>query len=498
MRAVFRRSARAEQTRFVFLGLALFALSWFLLDVHWAVALFMAGGVAGAFVLGRIALSAWRSSIVADEHGLESRRQGMRLRMAWSEISRIELASAPLNLRSGVAEVRCAVITDVRGRSIAFSDLSLVGGKRIGVGKDRPVLVHDVGEPEILLAIAADRVGDKRFLPVGTAEAAGDVEVVESRPTTPRTRIDVAGLGALVVKLGGKLMKALGSVFKTVKPGFAIASGAVYALIFDWKFVLGLMVILLFHEYGHVHAMRKSGLKVRGIYFIPLLGAAAVAESTWRTRSEQAYIALNGPLWGLYLTLPLFAASLLFGEAHPILLAMAAWWALVNLFNLLPINPLDGGRLLNAVTHSLNSRLGIAVSALAFVAAIVCAFVFDIGLFVVVGLFGLLEFVAEVQAASAMSRLRMANLGPDLPPESLLRLRLLVRPVFRADDENRLQGIELGRLSRTLSLARITPMPRARTILWGLLYLALAGGFAVIIAITSSNPAAGLALEILR
>jgi Zn-dependent protease len=315
---------------------------------------------------------------------------------------------------------------------------------------------------------------------------------------TPRSRIDAAGLGALVIKLGGKLAKAIGSIFKTVKPGFAIASGAVYALIFDWKFALGLMAILLFHEYGHVHAMRKSGLPVRGIYFIPLLGAAAVAESTWRTRGEQAYIALNGPLWGLYLTLPLFAAGLLFGEAHPILPAMAAWWALVNLFNLLPINPLDGGRLLNAVTHSLHSRLGIFVSALALVAAIVCAFVFEIGLFVVVGLFGLMEFVAEVQASSAMSRLRMADLGPDVPAEALLRLRLLVRPVFRAEDEDRLRGMELGRLGRMLSLGRITPMAGSRTVLWGLLYLVLAGAFVAIIAITSGNPAAGLALEVLR
>ncbi len=497
MRAVFRRSARAEQTRFVILGLALFALCWFLLDVHWAVALFMAGGVAGAFVLGRIALAAWRSSIVVDGRGLESRRRGVRLGMAWSEISRIELASAPLTLRSGVADVRCAVVTDVRGRSIAFSDLSLVGGRRVGIGREHPVPVHDVGEPEILLAIVAGRVGDRRFLPA-VSEAAQDGQVVKPRPAGPRTRIDAAGLGALVLKLGGKLAKALGSVLKTVKPGFAIASGAVYALIFDWKFALGLMVILLFHEYGHVHAMRRSGLPVRGIYFIPLLGAAAVAESTWRTRGEQAYIALNGPLWGLYLTLPLFVAGLLFGEAHPVLPAMAAWWALVNLFNLLPINPLDGGRLLNAVTHSLHSRLGVAVSALALVAAIVCAFVFEIGLFVVVGLFGLLEFVAEVQAASAMSRLRMADLGPDVPAESLLRIRLLVRPVFRAEDETRLQGIERGRLSRTLALARITPMARSRTVLWGLLYLALAGGFVAIIALASANPAAGLALDILR
>lgn len=492
MRAVFGRSARAEQTRFVFLALALFALSWFLLEIRWTVALVLGASVAGAFVLGRIAYRSWRSSVVVDEGGIESRRGSDRVRIAWQEIARIELGSARVQLRTGVADVRCAVVADSRGRRIAFSDLSFIGGRRVALGGADPVWVHDVGEPEILLAIVARRIGDERFLPAGAPE----VEPPES--PRDRRRVDVAGLGALVVKLGSKFAKALGGVFKTVKPGLAIASGAVYALLFDWKFALGLMVMLLFHEYGHVHAMRRSGLPVKGIYFIPLLGAAAVTDGTWRTRGQQAYIALNGPLWGLYLTLPLAAAAIAFGGRVPVLPAMAAWWSLINLFNLLPINPLDGGRLLNAVGHSLHSKLGILLSASAFAAALVLAYVFEMGLFVVVGLFGLIEFIGEVQSASAMSRLRMARLGEEVPAEALLKLRTLVRPVFRAEDEVRLRSLELGRLRRTLDLARIAPMARSRTILWSLLYLGLAGAFIAIIVLASGNPLAGLALEVLR
>ena len=49
--------------------------------------------------------------------------------------------------------------------------------------------------------------------------------------------------------------------------------------------------------------MRRCGVKVRGIYFIPFLGGAAVHEAPIADRSAQAYVSLNGPLWGLYLTL---------------------------------------------------------------------------------------------------------------------------------------------------------------------------------------------------
>lgn len=498
MRAVFRKSARGEQMRFVFLALALFVLSWFLLGIHWVHALVLGGGVAGAFVLARVMVQSWISSIVVDEAGIESRRRGDRIRMSWGEVMKIGLATARLAMRGGEAEVRCAIVHDARGRRIAFSDLSLVGGRAVGLSREDPLPILDVGDPEILLAIVARKIGDGRFLPSSVADEL-DEEGAQEIPGEPRQRkVDVAGLGAVAAKLGSKIAKAVGGVFKAVKPGFAIASGAVYALIFDWKFAIGLMVMLLLHEYGHVHAMKKSGLPVRGIYFIPLLGAAAVTDGTWKTRGQQAYIALNGPLWGLYITLPLFAAGLAFGEAVPVLLAMAAWWSLINLFNLLPINPLDGGRLLNAVSHSLHSWLGMAVSAAAIVAGIVLAYVFEVHLFVIVGLFGLMEFIGEVQASRALGRLRMARFEGGVPAEALLRLRMLVRPVFRSEDEVRLQGLELGRLRRTLDLARIAPMPRSRTVLWGILYIVLAAAFMAVIALSADNPAAGLALEILR
>jgi len=480
--------------RFITLGLVVFALAWLVLDLHWAHAVVLAGCLAGAWVLARFLLSSWRSRIVVTDTGIEGWWRGTRTRMAWGDVIKIDLGVASL---AGGGSVRCAVILGGSGARIAFSDLSLAGKRRIVFDAGGPVPVHDVADPEILLVLAATRTGDPRFIPPDYTETEGPEEAAGGSAPRGR-RVDVAGLGALVGKIGGKIAKAAGGILKTVKPGLALASGAVYTILFDWKFALGLMVMLLFHEYGHVHAMRRSGLPVRGIYFIPLLGAAAVTDGTWRTRSQQAYIALNGPLWGFYLTLPVFVASLVVGSSWPLLGAFAGWWSMVNLFNLLPINPLDGGRLLNAVSHSLHTKLGIALSAMAFVAGLGLAFALKIHLLVVVGVFGLLEFVSEIQASRTMARLALAGIGPRVPAEALVRLRTLVRPVFSPEDEVRLSRIEAGRIGRVLAMARVTPMTRARTALWGLAYAGLVAAFIAIMLIVSRNPAAGLAFDLLR
>jgi Zn-dependent protease len=181
-----------------------------------------------------------------------------------------------------------------------------------------------------------------------------------------------------------------------------------------------------------------------------------------------------------------------------VLPALAAWWSLINLFNLLPVSPLDGGRLLTALSHSIHSRLGIVLSGAMFAAALALAYVLEIGLLVVVGLFGLMELVAELRAGRAMSRLRAAAIDPAVAPESLLALRLLVRPAFRDEDEERLRSLELGRIARMLAPARVEPMGRGPTVLWGLLYVSLVAAFVVVILLASSSPAGGLALDVLR
>lgn len=506
VKVVFDYSTRAEQMRFLMMGGVLFLVSWLLLDLHWMSALLISGAAAGSTVMLNVVYRRWRASIRVDDSGMEARLGKKRVRIPWDQMTLVDVTSSGIPLREGVVQIRHALVADALGRRIAFADLSLLGAAKALAVAESGLPIVSIGEPEILLAMVARRTGNEHLLPPSLREPSQlegqDAPTGPSEPSEVTDgsgrRVDVAGLGVLAVKLGGKLVKAAGGLLKTVKPGLAIASGAVLAVFLDWRFAVGIMLMLMFHEMGHVWAMKRSGLPVRGIYFIPFLGAAAVTDGVWRTRAQQSYIALNGPLWGLYMTVPVLGAALLWGDSWPLLAPMAAVFSLINLFNLLPINPLDGGRLLNAVGHSLHSWVGASISVGAFVAAFLLAWSLDMGLLVVVGVFGLLEFINELQAWSTMRKMRAAGLAGSMGPEAMLSLRLLTRPSFGPRDEKRLRSMETRRFSRVTALSRVAPMPLHQTVLWSLFYLVLVGAFVGIIFLMSDDPAAALTLEVLR
>jgi Zn-dependent protease len=265
-------------------------------------------------------------------------------------------------------------------------------------------------------------------------------------------------------------------LFKGTQGLLALTSAGILAYFFKWPVAVALMGMLFFHEYGHVHAMRRSGLKVKGIYFIPIVGAAAVAEDLWRTRSQQAYIALSGPLWGAVLTAIPFGVVVATGDRYPMVAAITVIWAFLNLLNLLPINPLDGGRVLSAIGHSLHTVVGLALSFGTLLLGMVLTIWAKQPVFFFVLLVGLLELAGERSAVSRIRRLSLSERLKEVLPEELARLRVLTRPGFPASSETKLRQIELARNRQLLRIARIEPMKVGRAVLWFAVYAALVVG----------------------
>ncbi|MBV8688545.1 MAG: site-2 protease family protein [Candidatus Eremiobacteraeota bacterium] len=114
----------------------------------------------------------------------------------------------------------------------------------------------------------------------------------------------------------------------------------VYALFFGWKFGLIFLVMLAAHEFGHFVAFRNYGLQVKLPTFIPLLGAFT-AGSMPRNAEQSAYIALAGPLTGLGASAICYAFGIYTHEK--LWLAAAYLGAFINLFNMVPVPPFDGG-----------------------------------------------------------------------------------------------------------------------------------------------------------
>jgi Zn-dependent protease len=193
--------------------------------------------------------------------------------------------------------------------------------------------------------------------------------------------------------LAGALVKGSFVVVKAGKLVLALASFAAYAFLFTWQFAAIIVGMLVIHECGHLACMKHYGMKTRGIYVIPLLGAAAVAEDYFPSRRAEATIALAGPLTGGVLAAG--TGLMYFATGNGAFAAAAAWMALINLFNLLPVVPLDGGRVVKSITCSIGSLIGLVAVIAGMLLGAVLAATADLWIFVIVIPLGLLDYLYD-------------------------------------------------------------------------------------------------------
>jgi Zn-dependent protease len=204
------------------------------------------------------------------------------------------------------------------------------------------------------------------------------------------------GLWALIIKIGLKILPILGKLLKAtkfLKFGLAAASFITYSMMFTWKFAILILIALAFHESGHVWAMRKMGIKTKGFYFIPFLGAAAIAEESYKTYGQNSFIALMGPVWGLGLSMASCAAY--YATGNPIFAAAAGWMAFINIFNLFPVNPLDGGQVVRSIAFSIHKNLGFIFMIISLIVSTILMFKLKIGLFAFLIIVGIIELIVE-------------------------------------------------------------------------------------------------------
>ena len=126
-----------------------------------------------------------------------------------------------------------------------------------------------------------------------------------------------------------------------------LVSIAAYATIWGFQFAAGFVVLLLVHEMGHVIELRREGIKASAPMFIPFLGAVISARSLGENALAEARVGLAGPILGSIGS----AACIVIWHAtgNDLWRALAFTGFFLNLFNLLPVVPLDGGRAMAAM-----------------------------------------------------------------------------------------------------------------------------------------------------
>lgn len=122
----------------------------------------------------------------------------------------------------------------------------------------------------------------------------------------------------------------------------------VYSFIFGFWFAAGFIVMVLIHEMGHVIALRRKGYPMSAPIFIPLLGAVIFTPNL-KDLDEEAYVGFGGPFLGGLAALALFGIWAVLPQKIELLLLISFMAAFLNLFNMIPIRPLDGGRIVHIV-----------------------------------------------------------------------------------------------------------------------------------------------------
>jgi Zn-dependent protease len=114
-------------------------------------------------------------------------------------------------------------------------------------------------------------------------------------------------------------------------------------------FAVGFVLMILVHELGHGYAMKRRGVEAGWPVFIPFVGAMISMKNAPRDRDTEAEIAYGGPFAGTMVAL--FAAGLGLALGSRPFIALAYTGFFLNLFNLTPISPLDGGRVAQAFSR---------------------------------------------------------------------------------------------------------------------------------------------------
>jgi Zn-dependent protease len=146
--------------------------------------------------------------------------------------------------------------------------------------------------------------------------------------------------------------------------GTMLVSLVAYALIFGWRYAAGFVALLFVHEMGHFIAARQKGLDVGAPTFIPFVGAWIELKDLPHDAQTEAYVGLGGPLLGSAGALLCYVVARETQTAWLLAVSYAGFF--LNLFNLIPLSPFDGGR----ITAVLSPRiwlLGVPVLVLLFV-----------------------------------------------------------------------------------------------------------------------------------
>ena len=200
------------------------------------------------------------------------------------------------------------------------------------------------GHPPVGSGLAGPGGPGRSTVPAGMGAGGGnEKQPGPLRRAWQRVGATLAAIAAFLAKFGALLIKLkyIGLVLSM------LVSIVAYSFLFGWSFAVGIVLLILVHEMGHVFELRRQGVPASAPLFIPFMGAFVSMKSAPRSAFQEAMSGLAGPLVGTAASgVVAFWAN---ATGSRFLMALAFFGFFVNLFNLLPVLPLDGGRAVAAL-----------------------------------------------------------------------------------------------------------------------------------------------------
>lgn len=171
-------------------------------------------------------------------------------------------------------------------------------------------------------------------------------------PNTPRNRIisvlGTVGAGGMLLFGKGKYLLGALKLTKFASLGSMLLTVGAYTAFYGFPYAAGMTSLILIHESGHALMMRHLGIPFSPMVFIPFMGAAVAMRERPKDAYEEALVAFGGPVLGS------MGALGVAGVAHVtdshLMYALADFGFMINLFNLIPLGSMDGGRICGAIS----------------------------------------------------------------------------------------------------------------------------------------------------
>ncbi len=229
----------------------------------------------------------------------------------------------------------------------------------------------------------------------------------------------------------------------------SIISLAIYAFLFyfifngDFSYIAAVLVVLLIHEFGHFFAMKAFNYSNVKLFVLPLLGAYVTGKKSLISQRQMSIVILAGPVPGIIIGFCLLLSSYYYPNERIEMLGNIFF--LLNLFNLLPFVPLDGGRLLETLFINHNHTIRVVFTIISIMALAVLAIITKSLLFLIIPVSMVFDLIMEIKNQKIREYLEQENINyttdyADLPNKDYWTIRDCILLSFN----KRYAGIQAG------------------------------------------------------